>query len=219
MNMSLEVTFRLQNTLTEELENQLIETYDAFVGGHGDVTLLTVGIPASDSPRQAVLNTANQLFRLGILLERIEKDLVSAATIAKRCSVSRAAVGNWIRGDRLADTNFPQAYALSPQAWRWADVNTWLRATGKDHDDVTYLTLDDEAYVDYQLLTTCRAELTDTSPWKQMGVVTSTESHVSNTSSCMVQYEGAFDLVIASALWTTRGFTGRSTEQSEAWAQ
>ncbi|MGH3829051.1 MAG: N-6 DNA methylase [Pseudonocardiaceae bacterium] len=58
-----------------------------------------------------------------------EQDHVTAAAIARRAGVGRAAVSNWRR--RYAD--FPQAVGGSPSSpvFSWVQVEAWLLATGK----------------------------------------------------------------------------------------
>lgn len=158
INLPHEVTFRLRHQIDHDLEDLLLEKFDAFLGGHGDIALLTVAVDTSaHDPRQAILKFVHTLFEMNVPVLGIEKDLVTASGIAKRCNESRQAVGNWIRGTRRS--SFPLPYNSATQTWRWPDVNAWLKANNKEHDsDVEYLTLDDEKYVDYRIMPKCNAQ-------------------------------------------------------------
>jgi predicted DNA-binding transcriptional regulator AlpA len=75
-------------------------------------------------------------------VRRLYLDLVNQAEIAARTGKTRAAVSNWVSGQRLAGNAFPKPYAFASGAlWAWADVNEWLRrTTGEAHDGTTYPT-------------------------------------------------------------------------------
>lgn len=196
-----EVTFRTA-PISAEIEELIDDQLEGFIAGHGDVTLVTVSGNHASSPRQAALNLASRLIAFGVEVHRVEKDLVTASTIASRCKISRAAVGNWARGDRRAQMPFPLPYSLGPQVWRWADVNAWLAANGKAHDtDVTYLSLEDEAFVDYNLAVKRRAQ-PHLSSWT---TVVTTATGPSSVHPCLnVKFGGAGWVVEYSSLEARR---------------
>jgi predicted DNA-binding transcriptional regulator AlpA len=149
-----QVTFRT-SVLTAEQEDALLDAHDAFVGGHGDVTLVTMtgdgpdGLTAADRLSKA-------LAQAGIQVLHIEPDFVSVPAIASRSGVTRQAVANWLR--RPSDPPFPQPAVLTgSHLWRWQEVNEWLRATGREHDDVGLLTRAQEACIDSRLVIRARA--------------------------------------------------------------
>lgn len=146
-----EATFRTR-PLTEPQEDLVSDVLGGMVGGHGDVTLVTLDLPG-ESGESAGHAMARTLTENGIEVIGVHPDLVTRGVIAERCKETRQAVGNWIRGDRLAASPFPSSFNLvGGGVWRWQEVNDWLRDQGKNHDtDVGYLTWQDEVAVDYAL--------------------------------------------------------------------
>lgn len=147
-----EVTFRT-SVPNERQEDFIVDELDGFVGGHGSVALVTLSCESTRGARLTAQELANALFDTDLLVHRIEADLVSAATIANRTGKTRAAVGMWARGARRdGSAPFPAPAVLgSTQLWRWQEVNVWLAANGMAHDEVTYLTVEDETWVDYHI--------------------------------------------------------------------
>lgn len=87
----------------------------------------------------AVRTAFDRLRSLGVQPTRLRLDLVSASEIAARTDVSRPAVTKWTKQDG-GDWPFPVEFDWSTTGpvWVWADVNDWLRQTGREGYDVGY---------------------------------------------------------------------------------
>ncbi|WP_248490876.1 hypothetical protein [Tsukamurella sp. PLM1] len=138
----------LDDPLVDVAEDEL----DAFVvvSGYGArVTLSWEGVSAAPAGREA----GTALIRHGIVPARTLPDLVSPSEIAMRASVTRQAVGAWIRGER--GEGFPAPfYAGDRGLWLWGEVNAWLIANDRTHDvGVAYPSRSDHTDIDYHLLT------------------------------------------------------------------
>jgi hypothetical protein len=124
--------------LNEDLEEKLASTLDAFVGGHGAVTLVTLNLDGSNAVAAAHEAVA-KLESLGVGVRRLYDDLVTRKQIAIRAAVSTQGVGLWARGERQADRPFPQPFILAGGGlWLWGEVNEWLRQSGHKHDEVRH---------------------------------------------------------------------------------
>lgn len=143
-----EVTF-VTGSMSEEQEDVLGSRLDALVGGHGEVTLVTASAEASDGTAAAKA-IASEIRDAGVSVHRVHPDLVNIGQIAKRVGVTRQAASHWAKGRRK--TGFPAAYLLAGgNLWRWQEVNEWLAEAGHPHDEVRYLTAQDETVTDYWL--------------------------------------------------------------------
>ena len=145
-----EFTFVI-DAVDADLEQSLQDEFDAFVGGHGRTTLLTMscdGIEPIETAHRAVA----QLRATGVQIRRVYDDLVTRGQIAERADVTRQAVGLWVRQERQTGQPFPEPHVLSGGGlWRWGEVNDWLRETGLPHDDLCYLSATEVARVNVWL--------------------------------------------------------------------
>lgn len=143
-----EVTF-VTGPLSDEQEDVLESRLDASVGGHGEVTLVTASAKAPDGTA-AAKRIAAEIRDAGVPVHRVHPDLVNIGQIAKRAGVTRQAASHWANGRRK--TGFPAPHVLAGgNLWRWQEVNEWLAEAGHPHDEVRYLTAQDETVVDYWL--------------------------------------------------------------------
>jgi hypothetical protein len=124
--------------LSDDLEEELASSLDAFVGGHGAVTLVTINIEGPDAV-VAAQDAVGKMESLGVGVRRLYDDLVTRTQIATRAAVSTQGVGLWARGERQVDRPFPEPFVLAGGGlWRWGEVNEWLRQSGHKHDDVCH---------------------------------------------------------------------------------
>ena len=107
--------------------------------GCDDATLMLVNglvavafVRQADNYAHAVISAYQSVLTAGATLERFEPDfLVSKAEIANRANITRAAVTNYVAGDR--GSNFPTPCARITTAsplWDWVDVAHWLHRNG-----------------------------------------------------------------------------------------
>lgn len=111
-----------------------------FEAGCDDATIaLTHGMTAvcfdrqADSYGDAVISAYASLLGAGVQVMKFEPDyLVSQAEIARRANLSRAAVTNYVNGDR--GSGFPPPCArimTSSPLWNWVTVARWLHEHGQ----------------------------------------------------------------------------------------
>ncbi|MCF8471009.1 MAG: hypothetical protein K9G30_09515 [Parvibaculum sp.] len=109
-----------------------------FEAGCDDATLAFMkGLLAITFEREAegyvhaVVSAFRDVLRAGATVERFEPDfLVSAAEIAQRSTLTRAAISNYTRGLR-GDFPSPIARIMSESPlWDWVDVSSWLFKKG-----------------------------------------------------------------------------------------
>jgi hypothetical protein len=81
----------------------------------------------------AVMSAHADLISAGVRIVRFEPDyLVSQAEIARRACLSRAAITNYVNGDRGAGFPAPVARIMSQSPlWNWATVASWLHDHGQ----------------------------------------------------------------------------------------
>jgi hypothetical protein len=127
---SYELIFEV-GPVTDELADRLLDDFDAVVGEHGSVTLLSLACDGV-SGEAAARTMAAKLSLLGVKVDRLSEDLVTRATIAARAGVTPQAVGQWIRGERLASgSDFPRPFnQVAGGVWLWSEVNAWLEQHG-----------------------------------------------------------------------------------------
>lgn len=92
----------------------------------------------SVSCADAVKTALGNLQSLGVRASRLRLDLVSSSEIAARTGVSRPAVTKWTK-ETSGSQAFPIEFDWSTTGpiWVWADVNDWLKTTGKaGYDEV-----------------------------------------------------------------------------------
>jgi hypothetical protein len=135
-----ELTFELPS-ITEAVEDQIVDATEATIAEHFGVSTATVLIAAPDAV-SAAREVIEELSRAGAVPMRLVDDLVSRSQIAERAGVTRQAVTNWVNGSRQAGTDFPKPFVLtSGGLWRWDEVLYALRAMGLAvDDDATYPT-------------------------------------------------------------------------------
>ncbi|NHA68224.1 hypothetical protein [Phycicoccus flavus] len=135
----------------DDVERSLTEELEAFVGGHGRTTILTLSATGPDPVATAQSSIAD-LRQRGVRVRRVYEDLVSRAQIAERAQVTRQAVGLWVRAERQTERSFPEPYVLAGGGlWRWDEVNSWLRDANLPHDDVKYLNASETALINVWL--------------------------------------------------------------------
>jgi predicted DNA-binding transcriptional regulator AlpA len=90
----------------------------------------------ADCLRQALVSAVRDFTAAGARVERIEPDpLVSLADMARRSSLSRAAMTNYATGQRQSGFPPPIAKVSSNSPlWDWAEVADWLRRHGRLDD-------------------------------------------------------------------------------------
>lgn len=128
------------------------EHLDIVVESHSGLTLATVTAEGADAVT-AALNAAAVLSACGLPVARTYPDLVTRQDIADRAEVSRQAVGNWVRGERIQSDPFPTPVNLvGGGAWLWGDVVAWLRRNDHEIDDIEFPSINDHARIDSALL-------------------------------------------------------------------
>lgn len=175
-----ELTF-ITHALEEPVIEDLLNTFDCITGEtHGGSEFITI-TAAGRSAVEAAKSMHMELAKRGVMVERLEPDLVSRRDIAERLQVETQAVGNWIRGDRRA--SFPHPYhEVANGVWLWTDVVEWSRrARGVDPaDGLQFPTREeiDEVNVclqrGYEPLPTARGDRTF---WMPLGVHSGAEMH------------------------------------------
>lgn len=123
----------------EDIEDPNLEDR-FFEAGCSDATLIvTKGLIAacftreSDNYIHAVCSAYRDMLNTGVTVQRFEPDyLVSQTEIAKRAGLTRAAVSNYVKGDR--GSSFPRPYARvtsNSPLWDWVSVSSWLHDNGQ----------------------------------------------------------------------------------------
>ncbi|MDR6862164.1 hypothetical protein [Phycicoccus sp. 3266] len=135
MSTQFELAF-VTDAIDESVEMELVSTVDAFVGGHGNVTIVTLTVPGPtviDGMHRATATMKS----LGIEVRAVHDDIVDRSQIASRLGTSTQAVGNWARGERRLAQPFPDPVILSGGGlWRWQEVADWLADLGRPVDDL-----------------------------------------------------------------------------------
>jgi hypothetical protein len=153
---TLVVTRASGEPLDDGIIEHLGERFDCVVGmNHGGEDFITVTCPGQDS-LGAARDIVTSLRWLRVFATRSVLDLVDRRDIARRAAVSRQAVGNWVRGDRLRQTvPFPEPFNdVGGGVWLWGDVQQWLVQTGHpvDDEDMSYPTREDHDRLNASLL-------------------------------------------------------------------
>lgn len=117
----------------------LAEEFDALLSWHRGTVLLSVateGNTAVEATQKLLPDLMKAVPTLRLL--HLDPDLVGVADIAERTGRSRQNVQQWVDGIRQVDTPFPRHEGVVGRslAWRWAEVNAWLKPLGLDDDDV-----------------------------------------------------------------------------------
>ena len=130
--MYYDLTFQVLG-LTEALEDELYDHYEAQAFVHGDTQLVALA-QCGDSCVIAAQGAVANLRALGLKVLRLYEDLVTRSDIAQRVGVSPQNVGQWVRGERAAGS-FPAPFnAVAGGVWLWSDVIAWLEENGKFAD-------------------------------------------------------------------------------------
>lgn len=81
----------------------------------------------------AIVSAYTNLTKSGAVIERFDPDfLVTASDIAERSSLTRAAVGNYVKGTRGDNFPAPKLRVMSTSPlWDWVDVSGWLHHNGQ----------------------------------------------------------------------------------------
>lgn len=128
------------------------EHLDIVIESHNGLTLATVTAEGSEAVA-AALTAATVLAACGLRPVRSYPDLVTRQDIAERAQVTRQAVGNWVRGDRMQSDPFPSPANLAGGGvWLWGDVVAWLQRHDYEIDDIGFPSMDDHARIDCALL-------------------------------------------------------------------
>jgi transcriptional regulator with XRE-family HTH domain len=82
----------------------------------------------SEGYKEAVLSAFEDIKKTSANILRFEPDyLVSAADIAQRTGLTRAAISNYEKKERLQDFPHPQArFSAKSPLWDWVKVSNWL---------------------------------------------------------------------------------------------
>jgi len=130
-----ELTFEL-SPMTDEVQEQVIDEFDAVLAEHQGVTSATLTVEGRDCV-SAARKAMDTLEQFGVAVSRLIDDLVGKAQIADRLGVSRQAVGLWTSGQRQVTTVFPAPFlTLGGGLWRWAEVVQFVRSAGYVVDDI-----------------------------------------------------------------------------------
>jgi hypothetical protein len=128
---------------------------DAVFGRHDDLCLVTVSVEGT-SAYAAGVEGVRRLGATGFTVLRSYPDLVNRPEIAERLDVTRQAVGNWTRGERLSTVVFPTPVHLAANGlWLWGDVVAWHRAKGCETTEVElgFPSIEDHGAIDAYIYT------------------------------------------------------------------
>lgn len=122
----------------DDFINRLFEAGcdDATIAFQNGVTILSFDREAVTFSR-AIISALEAVSLAGGKIERVEPDhLVSAAEIADRSGLSRAAVSLYYKGERGDDFPAPKIRVTSSSPlWDWQEVAEWLYRQGKIDED------------------------------------------------------------------------------------
>jgi predicted DNA-binding transcriptional regulator AlpA len=138
----------------DDFINRLFEAGcdDATIAFQNGVTILSFDREAVTFSR-AIISALEAVTGAGGRVERVEPDhLVSAAEIADRSGMSRAAVSLYHKGERGEDFPAPKIRVTSSSPlWDWQEVAEWLYRQGKiDEDELVRARVVKEANLFFQ---------------------------------------------------------------------
>ena len=123
----------------DDVVTALAEEFDALLSWHRGTHLLSVaaeGSTAVDAAQRLLPNLVKAVPTLRVL--HLDPDLVGVVDIANRTGRSRQNVQQWVDGIRQGETSFPRHEGAVGRslAWRWADVDAWLKPLGLDDGEL-----------------------------------------------------------------------------------
>ena len=123
-----ELTFNVVE-VPDKLADELLDQFDCAIGEyHGGQQYITITADGDDCFSAAKAMTT-RLQALGMIVQRLQEDLVSRNEIADRVGVTRQAVSNWVRGQR--GKGFPApSNDVAGGVWLWGDIARWAEAHG-----------------------------------------------------------------------------------------
>jgi predicted DNA-binding transcriptional regulator AlpA len=156
-----EFLFVVDGVRLDDVQNVavMVDGFDGQLSWHRGMQRLAVsgeGADAMDAAQKLVTRLGAEVPALRVL--RLDPDLVGISDIADRTGHSRQNVQQWVSGDRNAERPFPPPEGAVGRslAWRWADINPWLRALGLD-DHATRPTREESTFIDAALIQRRRA--------------------------------------------------------------
>lgn len=151
------VTESLVDAADERIDRVAEFIPNLVVSSDGELTLMTTLVRGSDAIEAGVTG-ARAIESSGIRVIRTYQDLVTRQDVADRLSVTRQAVGNWVRGERHDDAPFPAPVSLvAGGVWLWGDVAEWARERGFQMDQIQYPSLTDHNRLDLLITTGIRS--------------------------------------------------------------
>lgn len=158
MTMSETELFAAAVVSATNLSDGIVDTLedldlDAIVATHTGLSIISF-VTEGPTAISAVKNAVQTFADIGVRVTRTHPDLVTRQAIAERTELSRQAIGNWIRGERMATDPFPAPVNLvGGGVWLWGDVNNWLKRQDRRADPVQHLNLTDHTILDNWLAT------------------------------------------------------------------
>ncbi|MCX5226813.1 hypothetical protein [Streptomyces sp. NBC_00233] len=138
------------------VEEVFYNHFDGLIAESFGRLLLTVYIDGHENGPMAAKCAATELEKLlGVTVVRLDRDLVDAAEIARRCNRSRESVRQLIEGQRRKGAPFPTPAGApnGKRIWEWPVVNEWLRVNVPESAEPEFgLSRDEMALVDGWLL-------------------------------------------------------------------
>lgn len=134
---SYELSFEVPS-LSEVAKDLITDQFDSVIAVHGGVTTITLTADGEDCV-SAAIEAVNALRSMGAKPIRLVDDVVSRGEIARRIGVTPQSVGQWIRGERHAESLFPCPYILANGGlWLWGEVVAALAARGEAIEELGY---------------------------------------------------------------------------------
>ncbi|MDZ7929041.1 MAG: hypothetical protein U5N21_02785 [Rhodococcus sp. (in: high G+C Gram-positive bacteria)] len=139
----------IDDPFDDAIDNAMERLPGAVFASQGAGLMIVTTLVRGDDALRAALHAVKELENSGVRVRRSYPDLVSRQDIADRAKVTRQAVGNWVRGERLGQSPFPTPVTLvSGGAWLWHDVVVWLGPSDIELPEICYPTLEEHARLD-----------------------------------------------------------------------